>query len=583
MLNSEEEKNQGNAKTFVINTIQNMAEGEETNEATISELKKALLMCPPALQINFQFTTAGMKALAEASKPHSLLTSLTLFNCHITDEKTATFAKTLKELHSLTSLDLSHNQINAPGATRLVRALPDNNAILNLSNNTIGKEEITDLATSLKQNTFLKILNLSGNQIDNEGATILADFFLQNNDTLTDLNLSGNEIGSQGRQKLANALPHSSLTTLKLFNKKIGAIDGEAFANALQDNITLTQLDLKMRSISPTIDEIIKTINKKIQRNLDIKKIKEDTESSFALLINTVLKEDDENACLMTEDLLNKAEEKISNYHLSAIRLLHELWIDFMIAAPHRYEINNALHLLNKNKLLYPKQQEQLKKITLIYFGELLEEQNSKKENSWYSYKELLLGLSLINNPDEDTQALIKRSFWAYFNPGAHNSSLALPDEESIIEALINHSDSPESLLSEAPQLDKAIYSLIHAVLTNSSKQDSQHKAIDLLLLLQNNSKEKDALLLDGLSLYFEYKPHGPFNFLDVYRFIQQNVSIEINEDSAKNKLIEYYQNIKQPLAKTPTFSIKNNSKNSFFQPLNNNSNNEQNLQPAPK
>ena len=59
---------------------------------------------------------------------------------------------------------------------------------LNLSYNQIGPEEVQALANALQNNTALTSLNLGYNHIGNEGAQALATA-LQNNATLTSLNL----------------------------------------------------------------------------------------------------------------------------------------------------------------------------------------------------------------------------------------------------------------------------------------------------------------------------------------------------------------------------------------------------------
>jgi len=93
---------------------------------------------------------------------------------------------------TLTSLDLSFNQISDLGVRSLTQVLLPN------------------------QNSSLKILYLSKNGISDDGAKYLSEM-LQTNQTLTELWLSNNEIGNRGVKQLANVLAKYN-KTLKLLS-----------------------------------------------------------------------------------------------------------------------------------------------------------------------------------------------------------------------------------------------------------------------------------------------------------------------------------------------------------------------------
>ena len=72
------------------------------------------------------------------------------------------------------------------------------------------------IAQALRSNSTLTTLDLSGNKIEDTGATAIAEA-LKSNFTLTTLDLHGNEIEDKGAAAIAHALIYNSiLTTLSL-------------------------------------------------------------------------------------------------------------------------------------------------------------------------------------------------------------------------------------------------------------------------------------------------------------------------------------------------------------------------------
>ena len=83
-------------------------------------------------------------------------------------------------------------------------------------------------------------LDLSVNEIDNDGVKSIADALVHNS-TLTTLNLAQNKITNEGAKSLANALGHNTtVSTLNLDYNKIG-IKGYLFFLRLLNNITSIQ------------------------------------------------------------------------------------------------------------------------------------------------------------------------------------------------------------------------------------------------------------------------------------------------------------------------------------------------------
>lgn len=70
-------------------------------------------------------------------------------------------------------------------------------------------------------------------------------YYIKNDQYILVLNLQGNDIHRQGAQNLANALKvNTTLTSLSLADNSIGKGGGMAFAETLQINITLEHLNL---------------------------------------------------------------------------------------------------------------------------------------------------------------------------------------------------------------------------------------------------------------------------------------------------------------------------------------------------
>ncbi|WPY00210.1 Putative leucine-rich repeats protein [Candidatus Trichorickettsia mobilis] len=160
----------------------------------------------------------------------------------------------LKNANSVTKLDLSANCLNHECIEKLAQGLPETNITtlylrankrINAEGEKDGKlsaDTVRALATALP-NTKITELCLSGNEIDNEGATNL--FNSLPNTKIVNLKLHYNKIDDNGVEALAEALtnPETKLTTLDLSENRITGTGVESLARALP-NSNLTELDL---------------------------------------------------------------------------------------------------------------------------------------------------------------------------------------------------------------------------------------------------------------------------------------------------------------------------------------------------
>ena len=110
--------------------------------------------------------------------------------------------------------------------------------ILNLSFNNIGKYGIDNIVEHLKKkNSTLKKLNLSYNYLGNEGCSLISEC-LKYNKSLISINLSGNNILNEGLVSFANNIQKEYNTTLKSINFKDNSITSSGiiqFCNILKN------------------------------------------------------------------------------------------------------------------------------------------------------------------------------------------------------------------------------------------------------------------------------------------------------------------------------------------------------------
>lgn len=137
-------------------------------------------------------------------------------------------------------LDLMKNNINADGCHRLATLLQREGCslkYLNLSQNEIDNDGVEILANAIQSNASLLSLNLCNNEIKDAGVAGLATS-LQNNTTLKDLDVANNYVSDQGK-----------IILLKL------VIDVSSIKATLQSNHTLKNLVVDRKDADEDDDE----------------------------------------------------------------------------------------------------------------------------------------------------------------------------------------------------------------------------------------------------------------------------------------------------------------------------------------
>ena len=204
---------------------------------------------------------------------HRLLV-VTLFNCMY--ENKASDREVQKKLAKIgcNALNFYGCNLSPLDCLALVHALKSVEGILDFdlnSNNlqSLGCIEIAKLLSDNQHNQgFCRKLNLSQNQITDEGVEHLATALTQTNCKVNSLNLGKNKITDQGVNFLSRALKDSNckLNTLDLSNNRITDTGVEYLSAALTD--TNCKLNSLILSDNQTTDEGVKSINTALAHNV---------------------------------------------------------------------------------------------------------------------------------------------------------------------------------------------------------------------------------------------------------------------------------------------------------------------------
>lgn len=195
------------------------------------------------------FGVENVKALAEALRHNNILTQLTLGDIPLGSESGTAFAKALEDNLTLNILIGWRNNLDLKAMRALANALQVNTCItaLSLEHNKLGSEDFKIIADILKVNKTLGSLILGNNNPGLEGLRALAIAFLFNK-TFHTLELAFCELGEEGVEGgavIATMITgNKSLIRLNLKNNRLDEVVEDLLSTALQNNETLTALDL---------------------------------------------------------------------------------------------------------------------------------------------------------------------------------------------------------------------------------------------------------------------------------------------------------------------------------------------------
>jgi Leucine-rich repeat (LRR) protein len=188
------------------------------------------------------------EAIARALETNKTLVTLELCCCKLWDGGAVAIAHGLKNNETLLSLDLSSNGVTGVGVyvtgyaheTGCISKLPYFVREWGLGDG----DGASAIARALETNKTLTSLDLSYNQIGCNGEQALI-CRLQPHEKERELNLVGDQIDSVGVHSIARALKtNKTLTTLDLSHNSITGVGEQAITDALETNTTLTSFYL---------------------------------------------------------------------------------------------------------------------------------------------------------------------------------------------------------------------------------------------------------------------------------------------------------------------------------------------------
>ena len=194
--------------------------------------------------------------------------SLNLSNNHYKDDDAEKIAKVLFNNTTLKELDLLHNNISIKGAIAISESLKYNatlqylkmswnkhflntdNSALDLSQKGMKTIDIQILANILFNNQIVIELNVSQNEISDDGALCISKC-IKNNKSLRKLDLSTNGITDLGMCEIVSALEvNQTLQKIDVSHNDVSKVATIAFGEYLKINNTLQELNMSHNKVS---------------------------------------------------------------------------------------------------------------------------------------------------------------------------------------------------------------------------------------------------------------------------------------------------------------------------------------------
>jgi hypothetical protein len=152
--------------------------------------------------------------------------TISLAYASVGDDGMAEVSRFVRDNTFVKYLDLRGNNIGAKGAVTLANGLKLNRSLrsLNLKWNQIGRDNtgVQALCEMLRTNVTISHVDFRNNRVNNVGATYIGEM-LRENTTITHLDVSWNDLGVDGGLALLEGLKHNStLVDCQLSGSKVG-------------------------------------------------------------------------------------------------------------------------------------------------------------------------------------------------------------------------------------------------------------------------------------------------------------------------------------------------------------------------
>ena len=205
-----------------------------------------------------KFTLHSMQAFTPMLQQNQSLTKVDISYCKIDSDCACCLASALRSNTTLTVLDISGNSVGEVGALAMIEMLKKHNAILTvlkMSKNSLSECGALAMAEMLQHNTTLTVLNMDRNLVGQKGALAMAEM-LKHNTTLKELDISNNSIGERGALAIAEMLKHNTtLAKLGMYDDTIGVEGVKALVENLAVNYHLKKLQISQKNIK-TVEAI---------------------------------------------------------------------------------------------------------------------------------------------------------------------------------------------------------------------------------------------------------------------------------------------------------------------------------------
>ncbi|XP_073465601.1 NACHT, LRR and PYD domains-containing protein 3-like [Aquarana catesbeiana] len=173
-------------------------------------------------------------------------TEVNLHSCNIRNEG---LRKLLLDPHTIRSLSLSSNDLTDSSCPHLASGIRNNQTLrtLNLSDNNLKGSHFRDLMEALTTSQ-IEELQLKNNDLTDSSCPHLASG-IRNNQTLRILNLSVNNLGGTKFSDLMEALPTSQIKELQLYKNHLTDSSCTHLASGIRNNQTLRTLNLSHNNL----------------------------------------------------------------------------------------------------------------------------------------------------------------------------------------------------------------------------------------------------------------------------------------------------------------------------------------------